>query len=46
MGTVEPLRGLVLCFKVPPQVGELAGDVVAVVFTMIQAVLPTLVLYP
>ena len=46
MGTVEPLRGLVFCFKVPPQVGELAGDVVAVVFTMIQAVLPPLVLHP
>ena len=43
VGTGEALGDLVLCFDVPPHVRELCSAVFTVVFTVVQAVLPTLV---
>ena len=44
VGTGESLGDLVLCLNVPPHVRELCSAVFTVVFTVVQAILPTLVL--
>ena len=44
VGAGEPLGDLVLGFNVPPHVRQLCCAVFTVVFTVVQAVLPPLVL--